>query len=148
MHALLLAKCILPGLLQHYHPTSEQHPLPRLHPLRKQVFYDDPLIKRSLKASSGLRLSNTKYLLKSTSSNSIDKGTEGFSASRWGEQIPKRFLVSVHSRSHKMGTKHVKQSPPLHTPPSLSIHNLSRDQWLTLLIPRGCFLSCNLKIAF
>lgn len=59
----------------------------------------------------------------------------------------KRRSVSAHSTSIKKRPGHVKQTPPPSNP-FLSIHKLSRDQWLTLLIPRGCFLSCNLKIAF
>lgn len=58
------------------------------------------------------RLSNAKHLLKSTTFNYADKGTKGFSASRRGEQTPKRFSVSAHSVSIKRGPWHVKQTPP------------------------------------
>lgn len=84
-----------------------------------------------------------KHLMLSSSSSFLNSTSMSLRQAK----TAKRRLVSAHSTSIKKRPGHVKQPPPTSNP-FLSIHKLSRDQWLTLLIPRGCFLSCNLKIAF
>lgn len=137
---LLLVHIQLASLWHLNHPASQQH----LHfPVQTSVFTTD--VARSINQISHVRqrwpikrliLSFFFFFFLNSTSVSLRQA-----------KTAKRRLVSAHSTSIKKRPGHVKQTPP---PPNpfLSIHKLSRDQWLTLLIPRGCFLSCNLKIAF